>query len=247
MKPQLFIVLLCLAGISHAKEEEQKGRWCQEFTIDCPEKNRAYYRPIGATNAIWDVSKVAFSEQYLCMGPHTVTCTKVEETSEDSCFSGDMTVKRVRDHQLISMKDLRIGDVIYDADSKPTKVLGWLHREPDKEFEIMKVDGLKVSPDHLLRDRDGTYKFASEFPGAIPGTARGAYAPFTRSGTLSVEGHPVSCYAQFYNHHISHIFVSMAYEMGQVPTMDIVVPPSDLMLKVRDWAKYLGPSLFQTK
>jgi hypothetical protein len=126
------------------------------------------------------------------------------------CFSGDTTVV-TSDRGKILMKDLQLGDKILTSSNSFEPVYSFGHRHEFLEATYLKIlpSKLEVSRDHMVFVDGGRAIPASLLQVGdkllngdlitaiqqIVGT--GVYAPFTPSGTLLVNGVPVSSYVAF--------------------------------------------------
>lgn len=141
-----------------------------------------------------------------------------------SCFAEDATVS-MKDKGLITMKDLRVGDLIEVSRGRYEPVYAFGHQnenfQSDSEHyryvEILLEEqevGLKVTLDHLILVEGKGYTPAGSvmvgdrlFPRDESASqvvqsnryisASGLYAPLTPSGTLIVHNISVSCYVSF--------------------------------------------------
>jgi hypothetical protein len=254
-----------LFHICSAESDEAKGRWCNQFTYDCPVESRAAYLPPTAGVTIFDVSQVPLTNQYICMGPYTVTCTDVGKKEQGGCFGGDSLVYR-SDGSPIFIKDLKVGDVILNGTSQPNKVLGWIHREPETVYPSILLNGLEVSAEHLVMTEPGKnplYKFvghlsqndtlwsgSNDISIKVPiktlknYTSVGLYAPYTESGTILVNNISFSCYAAFNDHDMAHAFMSVAYVIGGLHTTEkeSYVPVASFMKRALSLVQYYAPN-----
>jgi hypothetical protein len=112
------------------------------------------------------------------------------------------------------MKDLKIGDHVRDAAGKLTNVISFGHYQANVKTEYLAIHAkgllkpLEVSRDHLVFVNGTTTPASSISVGDVLSvntgaarvnkitsvTKRGAYAPFTTSGTIMVSGIAVSSY-----------------------------------------------------
>lgn len=131
------------------------------------------------------------------------------------CFSELSTVE-VADKGIISIKDLKIGDFVRSADGKMTQVYSFGHYHPNVKAKYVQIHAkglaktLEISNDHLLFVNGkavpaSTVSIGDELttngrPGRAVVTAiksmtrSGAYAPFTMSGTIMINGVAASTY-----------------------------------------------------
>jgi hypothetical protein len=133
------------------------------------------------------------------------------------CFSGSSTVL-VEDGTLISMKDLKIGDRVQaSTDGKFDTVYSFGHYEPDAVSEYLRIQSqnkgaIEISAQHMLfLDNNKAVPAASVRVGdmLLGGNvvtkinhvmSKGAFAPFTNSGTIVVDKIVASNYVSLTGH-----------------------------------------------
>ena len=210
---RIFFCLLTIA-LGVLGQSSRYARWCQTYETVCPLENRV--------NLLNNVSA------WVCVGPYKLECinVKVAKAGNDSCFPGDSSVSTRQGPVLL--QHLSIGDEVQDADHQWTRVLGWLHRDANATYTALRINGrLSVSSHHLLRMNGGGYLQARHIQhgyvlhgGNVVNDIQklpwinGAYAPFTASGTLLVDGIAASCYAHVKSHIMAHYYVKTVYNMG---------------------------------
>lgn len=132
------------------------------------------------------------------------------------CFSADSTVE-VLNQGTTMMKDLKIGDSVRTADGTFERVYSFGHYAPNMLVEYYQIhlvgmdDALEISRDHMVFRDDGVAVPASlleigdslhlvndgglvEVRDITTVWKQGAYAPFTTSGTIAVNGIAASSY-----------------------------------------------------
>ena len=137
------------------------------------------------------------------------------------CFSGSALVN-LKDGGTIPMRDLKLGDEVMVADGRYERVYSFGHYQPEVSAEYLQISfsdesasnsPLEISPDHLLftsdhraveassvRVGDTVMKASGEALVVVSirkVSQQGAYAPFTPSGVLAVNGVLASCYIGF--------------------------------------------------
>ncbi|KAL3315327.1 hypothetical protein Ciccas_006044 [Cichlidogyrus casuarinus] len=154
---------------------------------------------------------------------------------QEGCFPGSMKVLR-EDGEQIQLADLRVGDVILTKNQenlvKPTRVIGFLHRDPEQTTDLLRMDfacaacdSVYVTPNHLVvkyrTPHEPEMLFAEKLligdmvPKQIanisfirrPHSHRGSFAPLTEDGTLLVNGIHFSCYAHFKHPRLAHLLL----------------------------------------
>jgi hypothetical protein len=143
--------------------------------------------------------------------PHAVTITY----PTGFCFSGSNTVV-VKDRGTILMKDIRIGDIVKDANNEWVRVYSFGHYQPHVLVDYIQIYAkdlskpLEISKNHLVFVNGSAIPASKVSRGdrlfwesnrqerkveKIRMVSRsGAYAPFTTSGTILVSGVAVSSY-----------------------------------------------------
>ena len=133
------------------------------------------------------------------------------------CFPGSQKISTLNRGK-VEMSDLEIGDIVMDASLSSTKVVGFLHKDPEiaaeyLRFELPGFPTLEISADHLVYTGnsfapagqaemltavsfDGCLSEVSltKFPPEVV-CREGAFAPLTASGSLIVGNFACSCYA----------------------------------------------------
>jgi len=153
--------------------------------------------------------------------------------SSVSCFPGSSTVYLDK-FQSKAISELRVGETILDAHGKPTKVIGWLHKNENEEARYIQVQftnmssKLTISGDHLVFSTNGVIKSKQIVRGNKLLTrqegfatvhsvksliSKGVYAPLTESGTLLVDGISCSCYAYFSSHWVANLFIPIIWKL----------------------------------
>ncbi|KAK4522390.1 hypothetical protein GAYE_HTGSCF06PCTG21G0275 [Galdieria yellowstonensis] len=153
--------------------------------------------------------------------------------SSVSCFPGSSTVYLDK-FQSKPISELQVGETILDAHGKPTKVIGWLHKNENEEARYIQVkftnmsSKLTISGDHLVFSTNGVIKSKQIVRGNKLLTrqegfatvqsvksliSKGVYAPLTESGTLLVDGISCSCYAYFSNHWVANLFIPIIWKL----------------------------------
>lgn len=141
----------------------------------------------------------------------------------DHCFAGSTVV--YVDSRAVAMHDLVIGDYVLDAKNQLTEIIGFTTHKTAIAKMLMFWSNrelvLTVSPEHILIDSSGDYKYASDFTiGDELMSGFGAVqielivevekeelmiSPMTKSGTL-IAGDArihVSCYSHVNTHLVS--------------------------------------------
>ncbi|KAK4524788.1 hypothetical protein GAYE_SCF06G2691 [Galdieria yellowstonensis] len=153
--------------------------------------------------------------------------------SSVSCFPGSSTVYLDKFHSK-PISELQVGEMILDAHGKPTKVIGWLHKNENQEARYIQVQftnmssRLTISGDHLVFSTNGVIKSKQIVRGNKLLTrqegfatvhsvesliSKGVYAPLTESGTLLVDGISCSCYAYFSSHWVANLFIPIIWKL----------------------------------
>ena len=128
------------------------------------------------------------------------------------CFSGDSTVE-VLNRGIVAMKDLAIGDVVKVAGGKFSQLYSFGHYDQDVEASFISIHAglekpLVVSGDHMVFVEGRAVAASAVRPGdklsLVDGFATvkaiknvnavGVFAPFTKSGTIVVDGVVASNY-----------------------------------------------------
>ncbi len=143
----------------------------------------------------------------------TIKAIKIP-TGPGICFS-EANIVEVQNKGLISVKDLRIGDLVRSSEEKFDRVYSFGHYQHDTRavyYQIYLLDHrlpLEISKDHLLFIEGEAIPASNVNVGdkvnlGTGGTAKvlkigtvlrsGAYAPFTMSGTIVVSGVTASSY-----------------------------------------------------
>ena len=151
--------------------------------------------------------------------PATVQATMLKRAKKPSgiCFSGDSQVN-VLNKGLTKMVDLSIGDMVMVADNKYEPVYSFGHKEAGIEIDFLSIStngrkSLEVSDDHMVTVEGGRKVPASQIvvgdmlvtgSGELAAVKnirtverKGAFAPFTRSGSIVVNDLVVSNYVAF--------------------------------------------------
>lgn len=133
-----------------------------------------------------------------------------------ACFSGLNTVQ-VETKGYVAMKDLQIGDKVRDAFGNMVSIYSFGHRHPTAEAEYLQIyvggqsEPLEISRDHMLFVNGSAVPASMVYVGGKISLGapfkeqaevkmiklvvrRGAYAPFTTSGTIIVSGVAASSY-----------------------------------------------------
>lgn len=219
------IVLIFLTLIMACSAGGGQGKYCTRYEMVCPEHNKAFYKP---TSNVFDIGLLTPSQQYICMGDHEMNCIDTEDQCGGSCFpSHSRLIKRGKGS--IRMDELKVGDEILDHDWEWTKVIAWLHRDPEKIMDTVIInDKLEMSHNHVLignneqvfaKDVRRGMTLTSYTKSVIIGsieyeTSKGVYAPLTESGTMMVDHYLVSCYANYRYQNVAHFFVKVGYYLG---------------------------------
>lgn len=161
----------------------------------------------------------------VCLGNFKMTCIDIKLASSAKCFPGTATVSTRRG--ALPLSELRIGDEVLDEGNQWTTVLGWLHRDVDMHYLARRINSrLLVSLRHLVKLQDNSFIQArllkvgtalrnNETVRSLETEiATSAYAPYTASGTLLVDGFLVSCYAHVSSHWWAHAYVSTLFKIG---------------------------------
>lgn len=132
----------------------------------------------------------------------------------DFCFSGETTVALKDKSDPVHMKDLKLGDEVLTCTGMFETVYSFGHRHETMESTFLQFlpSNLEISKDHMLKI-DGRYIPASQvqigdqlevasgefviIKGIQTVIRKGAYAPFTASGTILVSNIKVSNYIAF--------------------------------------------------
>jgi Hint module len=143
----------------------------------------------------------------LCIDPKFTT----KSSSSLTCFSG-MSSITVEGKGKMTMDDLKIGDrVLVDTTGNYEEVFSFGHYDPSRigEYLLIQPFNLEMSKDHMIFIAGGSAVPASHLKvgdqlesgdriTAIKHvTRKGAYAPFTRSGSIVVNGVRASTYISF--------------------------------------------------
>ena len=138
----------------------------------------------------------------------------VKKPAPQFCFSGETTVD-VKGRGLIAMASLKVGDEVLVASGQYETVYSFGHRHETMEAYYLRFEpsNLEISVDHMVK-MAGSYKPASSVRvgdilemgtgemmviKAIDTVIRsGAYAPFTKSGTIVVNNIKASSYISFH-------------------------------------------------
>merc|ERR1711998_6314 len=179
---------------------------------------------MGALPCLLEAMKTAISLECECMQwePAPGPCGKWKCQEHQACFPGDAEVRDLSGKK-IRMMDLAIGAEVQGPTGAVDQVTNFIHHEEAlaAPFLRMRTDkgSLELSANHLafvksadgvrhsvlaatvrvgdtLLHRDGDAQVTS----IEPFTARGVYAPLTRSGELEVNGFTTSCYANIPSH-----------------------------------------------
>lgn len=148
-------------------------------------------------------------------------CRKYNVPTGGVCFSGENTVE-LEGGMSIHMKDLRIGDVVEAGEGRFSRVYSFGHFNADLQSTFLQLytsnsptNPIEISPDHmifvgkeavpagsvkvgdLLRLGNGEPTEIVQIKSVI---RAGAYAPFTHSGAIVVNGIVASNYVSFESH-----------------------------------------------
>lgn len=150
----------------------------------------------------------------------TLTPSPAPTTDSVICFSGETTVQE-KTRGTIRMKDLKLGDQVLVVDGRHNKpvyepVYSFGHRNTEITAEFLRLEpsGLELSENHMVFVRgrgaipaalvklgdvlEGSFHEAAVVVEAIFAVQqKGAYAPFTSSGTIVVNGIKASTYVSF--------------------------------------------------
>jgi hypothetical protein len=181
-----------------------------------------------------------------------LVCDDVGDYNTNSCFPPNVELKRLEAGKWVDvlMQDISIGDTVMDGEGRETKVLSWLHKDPDTLVKYFDIAGLRISPDHLVKTPDGFQKAKDAQTVFLYGKetnavrrsfyTKGMYAPLTESGTLLVDGFSVSCYANIRWQWMGDLFTLLYYHWNpffQSNDNQHVDPPqgSGLYTKMMDY------------
>lgn len=152
--------------------------------------------------------------------PRFTPC-KIQTPPEVLCFSGENTVnvKTSSSPSIISkkLKDVKIGDVIQTGESEYEKVYAFGHFQPNQKTPYLQLflegnsDPLEVSEKHMvfveeraipashLKVGDRLTSNGPIIKSIKHANGVGAFAPFTRSGTVMINGVKASSYVSLQN------------------------------------------------
>jgi len=170
------------------------------------------------THVSTSITGTKVNPAYICVtGPPR---SEPSEPASGYCFSGMMEVE-TRDLGLVTMKDLSIGDFVRSSSGSFDEVYSFGHRNIKKATEYLQLrttstKPLEVSKEHMIGVLDegkinfipaSSVKIGDTIPSTTEGAAvvksitsiwrKGAYAPFTRSGTIIVNNLLASNYIAF--------------------------------------------------
>jgi Hint module len=129
------------------------------------------------------------------------------------CLSGEMTVQ-VQNLGKKKMRDLTIGDIVKTDDDRFEPIYGFGHRDAVLKSDFLRIKTattiLELTTDHMVfvsgrsipssMVKVGDMLSNGDMVEAIATVVRkGAFAPFTPSGTIIVNGIKTSCYVTFQN------------------------------------------------
>lgn len=132
------------------------------------------------------------------------------------CFSGESTVK-VQNKGSVKMTDLTLGDIVQVASGKYEPIYSFGHKDSQGQVEFLQIrtsiNNLEISLDHMVITKGGSYIPASmvkkgdllltatedlaEVTSITTVVRQGAFAPFTTSGTIVVNGILASNYIAY--------------------------------------------------
>jgi hypothetical protein len=137
---------------------------------------------------------------------------KPTSASPTLCFPGDSLVE-VKEKGFVAMKDVGLGDLVRVAGGRFSLVYTFGHRDQDQEAVFLSLDAgigkpLLISKDHMLYVNEKFVPASAVSVGDVLNiiegyatvikieavVARGAFAPFTKDGTIVVDGIVVSSY-----------------------------------------------------
>ena len=143
---------------------------------------------------------------------------EVELTCNDSCFSGE-TIVELKGGRSVQMKDLRLGDIVETGEGRFTRVYSFGHFNTEVQTTYLQLYTnqslympVEISPDHMIFVGKAavpagsvkvgdTLRLSNGEPAAVveikPVIRVGAYAPFTVSGSIVVNGIVASNYISF--------------------------------------------------
>eukprot|EP00871_Galdieria_phlegrea_P002133 jgi/Galph1/2920/GphlegSOOS_G1584.1 len=128
----------------------------------------------------------------------------------------------------------KVGDVVLDAQGKPTHVIVWLHKDQTQEVDFLHIqfndmaNNLTMSGDHLVFSSVGVIPskqitlsnvWLENEAGSLTSQSvkwlrsKEVYTPLTESGTLLVDGVACSCYAYISNHWVANFFIPTLWKM----------------------------------
>ncbi len=169
------------------------------------------------------------------------TATKCSIASSQICFPGDATCD-VQGKGKVMMRNLKLGDKVLVQSGKYEPIYSFAHHAQDVTNQYIKLEtsdsSLEVSKDHLVFVEGGRSVPASsikvgdklqlahgELSSVVTislSTKQGAYAPFTASGTVVVDGVTASSFVSLQGSEnltigvidtgLSHHFLSHAFE-----------------------------------
>lgn len=185
-------------------------------TCDPTKVNRCEYTPYGCPGKtdgeffIYDCECEAASKQFICFAASMLPCSEQTTTDPDElCFPGDSMVTTGTNGEQVRLDRLEIGDRVLVGTNRFESVYSFGHRDPDRIVEYLEItteanSTLRISADHMvwtlksfapawhLRIGDELMDGPSGKPVVIASIrnvlSKGAYAPFTPSGTIVVDG-----------------------------------------------------------